>query len=85
MHALDMASLREQLDSARFLRYHILVYSSRGKMGAREGLIWSYSGEPCDGGEGDKRHFKVVSDALKVLAKEISECEKALAAEGERA
>lgn len=79
MHALDVASLREQLDSVRFLRNHILVYSSHGKMGSREGLIWSHSGEPCDGGEGDERHFKRVSEDLRALSAEIERLEKACA------
>lgn len=79
MHASDMASARKQLDAVRFLRNHILTYSSHGRMGTQEGLIWSHSGEPCDGGEGDRRHFKKVSEDLRALGEEIAELEKACA------
>jgi hypothetical protein len=76
MHAQDMKSVQDRLSSAQFLYNHTRFYSSLGKMGSPEGLIWSMTGEPCDGGEGDARHFMEVSRVLTLLAEEIAACER---------
>lgn len=70
--------LEREIDSLYFLRAHYMNYSMWGKSARAGELIWSVTHEPCDGGEGDKRHFAKMRALIEELDEQIAETKKKL-------